>query len=367
MAIPAELRHDFLQGLVERNADVELPLKNAFFPDTGLNGPGTIIKYEVLTYRDGMARMVARDARAPRSRMPTRAQVMYEAPTFKESIILPPSVLKDIRAPGTLSQSQKDAAVARATRQTRKLMETRREWLAAQWLTGGALLSATAMVGDAADGNIYVDSDAASPGFPLGPIDMGLLPTHIAATTPVSATSWADPTANVKGDLDAAAMVLERDGNVSQSDIVVLMNNVGMQYITANDDIQAQIVADPDLPSQYTRTGAINRVWGYEIQEYNHQWPVVDTMNPTNTLAMVNYIPDNVVIVTTRSNVDAGREMVGVEPSDLNAPSGARGYFAWTDEEQEHPHELKPGIEYNGGPVETNPDTHYILADVTNP
>lgn len=358
---PTELRPEVIQGVLEKFSQFD-EFGAQFFPEVPNSAPGNIIKYDVLEFSRLMADHVAYGARAPLHDLPRRATVAYEALTIKDSIRLTPEDMKLLRDVGSTTRNQRESLVGRATRQSRLRMDRRREWWRWQMLTGGALLSATGTVPGSADGNIYFDYPAAAPNAPLG-FDMGATATHILANVPGS-TSWADPSANILGDLEYIAGLIEQDAGIGKSDLVVLMNRNTHQYVLNNNEVQNLVQAGGRTRDQVETNGLIEEVWGFSIKVYGATWQInPETMN--DAAGTEYYIPDNVVVVCARDNEVAGRQMVACEPSDLNAPAGARGWYVWNDTDPDHPHYQTPGVEFTGGPTMIWPDTWAVYKNVT--
>jgi len=361
MAIPTELQPQVIHGVLEKFAQFDEPGAQ-YFTEVPNTEVGNVVRYDVLEYSRQMADHVAYESPAPLHELPRRSVVAYEAPTIKDAIRLTPEQLKLMRDVGSMDSNQRESLVARATRQSRLRMDRRREWWRWNLLTGGALLSATGTVPGIADGNIYYDYPSSAPNSPLG-YSMGALETHIEANVPGS-TSWADPSANILGDLNHAAAVIEEDSGVPKEDLVVLMNINTHQYLLFNNEVQNLVQSGGAVRNQVEQQGRITDIWGFRIEVYGASWRInPNTMN--DVAGAEYYIPDNVVIIMARDNEVAGRQMVGCEPSDLNAPAGARGWYVWTDEDEEHPHNITPGIEYTGGPTMVWPDTWKVYKDVT--
>jgi len=362
MAVPEELSLQYIQGVVETNRDADSFLAQYFTP-VGNDISGPTVSYDILDYARSMARLTSRDGRAPRRPMPTRGTLQYKAPTIKESIELKASMLKDTRAVGSLDQNGRADLMQQAVRQTRIRVDQRIEWLRAQWLTGGALLSATGTVPGDADGNVYYDYFASAADAPLGPANLGALATHVEAFVP-GAFGWNSVSADILGDLNHAAAVIEADSGITKPELVVLMNPNTHDYLPQNNYIQLFIESGGLIRDQLEGTGYITNLWGFEVQSYGAMWHV-DTETMNDAEGTEYYIPDNVVVITAKDNVKAGRELVECEPVDAQAPDGARGFFAFDDSDGRHPHHPEFGLEWTGGPTFNVPDAWKVFKDCT--
>jgi len=359
--VPTELQPQVIQDVLEINRDADM-FGAQFFDEVDAAGPGQQVNYDVIEYSRGMADHVAYDSPVPLNELPARGVVSYKAPTIKEGIRLTPEQAKGMRDVGTFTESQRESIVGRAVRQSRIRVDQRREWWRWNLLTGGALLSATGTVPGIADGNIYYDFPASAPAAPLG-YNMGAAADHIEAHVPGS-TSWADPTADILGDLNHLAEVIEEDSGVTREDLIILMNLNVHNYLLYNNEVQNLVQSGGSVRDQVEQNGLIQNIWGYEIAVYSRQWQIkADTMN--DAAGTEYYIPDNVVIGMAKDNVRGMRQLIGCEPSDMEAPRNARGFYVFQDSGPEHPHVVTPGIEFTGGPAMVYPDTWKVYKDVT--
>ncbi len=353
--IPEELQPQTIMKLFETFFEADGVLRQ-FFPAVPNPIEGPNISYDVVDHTRRMAHNVPRFAPAPKSIHAPLAKVNYEAVSIKEAVPLPPQY-KDMRAWGSLTDARtRQATVARAVREMRASLDLRREWLRAQFLTGGALLSSTGLpyAGDS-PGTVYIDYYANGPAHPIA-VNLGM-DTNLLNTT--VAASWTVATTDILGDLEHGRELVQRYSGVDAN--VVILNRNTMQYIRQNTWVR-----DTDeLKTQIAKFGEIRNMWGFEFIIYDRMWPQnLESME--NAGADLGYlIPDNMVIVTSRDNVACGRAELDCSPSDSNAPQGMRGLYAWTDQTTEHPHALEPGVEWTGGPMLALPKSQKIFTDVT--
>jgi hypothetical protein len=357
MAIPAALRSEVMLAVFAKHNTFINPLEK-YFTVKGNPDEGTMIKYGIKDFGQGMTPQVPYGGRAPVGNMPTRQTVTYEPPTYKEKIALPPQLLKHVVDFGTLTASQ-EAQVSDAIAQTRLNMERRWAWLQAQWMTGGALLSSAGVAPIEPSGTVYLDNRFSKTASPQS-ISLGFTPAHIDAGV---TASWATAATNIKKDLDIARRAIRKASGIDATRVIG--SSLLRDYIEACTGSGTRSEAKRE---QFDLTGEYASLWGYTFD-------FIDTMVPFDALSMatdtgatgmVNMIPDNVVILTTENNLLAGRYMVGCQPSDALAPPGHRGVYAWRDEEKEHPHTPSWGIEYTGGPILINPDSTYIYTKNTD-
>ena len=198
MAIPAALRPDVMIAAFTKLNQYASPLAKYFTP---LPNPeaGNVVKYGVKEFRKSMTPLVPYSGKAPVGDMPTRSQVIYEPPTYKEKIPLPPELLKHVVEFGTTTASQ-EAQIRDAIAQLRLNMERRWDWLRAQWLTGGALNSSAGVAPIEPGGTVYLDNRFSKTASPQG-ISLGFTTAHLDAGV---TASWATAATNIKKDLDAA-------------------------------------------------------------------------------------------------------------------------------------------------------------------
>ena len=351
-----------MTGVYTRFAEYA-PALAKYFDAVGALGPSNAISYDILDYQKAMSNLVAYGSPAPSGKMPSRATVNYQAVTTKEKLDLPVELLRNIREPGTVATVNAQAQIARAILQTRMNIERRVEFLCAQWLTAGALLSSAGVFPNNAEvsgtGTAYLDIPTLANTTPLS-VNLYYTSTHLDGAV---AASWATTTTDIKGDLDAGKRIIIRDSGV-QGPFVVICNSTTFGYVLKNDYVQNSVTA----ANQIVDAGTLERVWGYT-------WDVIDAELPFNTETMATdtggvlstpAIPDNMVILTTSNNVAAGRVLRECAPDDQRASAQDRGIYAFSDEAAEHPHDISAGYTYTFGLEYGNPDASYIFADVTS-
>lgn len=354
--IPDELRPDVAMKLYETFHDVDGLLRQ-FFPAEPNPVDGPVIQYDVYEHSQRLAHNVPRYGVPPKSQLSATTKVTYEAITIKDALPIPPQY-KDMRAWGSSTETRtKDAVIARAVREMRAALDLRREWLRAQWLTGGALLSSTGLPynGDS-PGTVYIDVQANGPSNPIA-VNLGF---NTALLNTVVTNSWAVATTNIQADLNAARELVQAYSGVDAN--VVILNANTMKYILTNT-----YVRDTDeLKTQIAKYGTLRELWGFKFVVYNRMWPRNTESMVDSGAAMGYFIPNNLVIVTSDDNLACGRAEIECSPSDTNAPQGHRGLYAWTDTEPYHPHAFEPGVEWTGGPMIGIPNSQMIYYDVTN-
>lgn len=356
MAVPMELREEVLLAAFEKYSNYTSPLAK-YFPAFPSPGASNTIAYDVLDFNRAMTPLVSYDATAPISGMPARTKVAFEAPTYKEKINVPASVLRMARDVGRLDNVQQ-AIVARAIAQMRLNMERRWDFLRAQWLTAGALLSSDGEAPTVPDGTVRLDTRFGSKTTPLG-IKLGFNPTHIDTAV---AASWATADTDIKGDLDAAAEVIMRDSGL-QANRVICNSTVFSYILKCTAYTKSEWARE-----QIDRTGKLNIIWGYEFDVIDLAWPFdsLSMNSDTGGTGLVKLIPGNMCILTVANNDAAGRYMVECKPSNARAPEDARGAYMFSYDQTEDPHNPVYGIEWTGGPMLAVPDSTYIFTDVTN-
>ena len=359
MAVPKELQPGVIEKLYETFVEVDGPLAT-LFPPLPMTEEGVNIIYDVYEFGKHMARHTPRHSKAPRREGGTGDSVHYQGVTLKGSLNIPPQLL-DARQWGSIESNTREVLVARAVKQLRRDNDVRLEWLRAQWITGGALLSATGspVTNNLADGYVYLDYNANAASAPIA-VTLGMHADNINATV---ASSWASSACtSIHTDLQHARQTVQRQTGVDAN--LVIMNSNTMGYIRMNNYVRDT----NEAKTQLFKFGSIREMWGFKFMEINSQWPAdYDTMAGTagTDAATFYFIPDNVVIVSGDDNAACGRNMLLCSPSDMKAPRGVRGAYAWTDEETEHPHEFVPGLEWSGGPIMGVPNSVKLFKDVT--
>jgi hypothetical protein len=347
-----------------RFADQDAPLSK-YFPRRDNSLSGSVVKYDVLQYQERVHGGTARGGPAPVGVMPIRGKVTMEGVTIKEKLPLDPEVLKDMVDVGSLTETQREAEVGRAIRQLRRNMDSTWQWFYANMLTAGALCDADNVAPPAdmtaVNGHFYLWYEGMEIHTTLD-VDMFW---HGGNIDDAVARSWADPEADIKGELDAARDWIAINGGVDANRVI--LNPTTMGYIHANNMAQDSNWAK----DQYAQRGTFRELWDYTFDVIGTTYGAWGAdvsprrFNIANS-ARLRLIPDNLVILTTANNEDAGRAMIDCEPIDTRAARGARGVFLWTDEDPEHPHGLTPGAEWTGIPMCKNPNASYVFTDVTN-
>lgn len=363
MSLPSELRPEVIQGVWTKFGEASPFLMRTFFDVQPNVTQGPTIKYDIYEYNRGMAPLTARFAPAPRGTMPIRQRVTFDGYTIKESLEPELSAMLDGTAPGSLSESNRSYVVAAALRQLRLRFDQRTEWIAAQWLTGGALLSSAGVAEVEPSGTIYLDYGSVPNNGPLS-VSAGFSASHVDAG--VSA-SWKTAGTDIFADLEAAAAVILRDSGVVAR--TVLMNSTTYR----NTFLQNTAFKQSEYAkAQLFQQGYVSDFWGWEILRYDGEWyPAWETTAETKAAGSVNttahkLIPDDVAIILSRDNAASGRKIIECSPSDADADQGLRGLYSWADKAPEHPHNTVYGLEWTGAPVIMNPDSMYIYTNIAD-
>lgn len=346
-------------GLYERFGSVATPLAK-YFPAVGSPTSSRYVAYELLTFDRALGHLVPYGSKAPVAAGPTQTRVVYEPPTIKDKIPLDIEFMKSVRDVASLNPNQQ-AYVARMIRQVRMSLEYRQEWLRAQWLTAGALLTSAGVAPSTATfGTVYLDYAAALNSAPMS-VSLGFTASHLDS---VVGASWATAGTDIKGDLDAARTQIALDSGLDASRVI--LNSVTMKYIYANTAAQKS----DWFNDQLVRFGRITEAWGYTFDIVDTYLPFSSETMATDTggVGLVKTIPNNVVVLTVpeTQNEAAGRSMVEVAPDDANAPEEARGFYPFVDGDWQHPHVPEVGYTFTGGPTLQIPDSTYVFDDVTS-
>lgn len=359
--VALELQAVNLEALYTKFASYASPLAKYFTP-LGATGPGNTISYDILSYRRSMSPLTSYGAPATVGKMPTVGNVSYKAITTKQKMDLPLEILRNARDAGSLNANER-AHVARAVIQVRMNIERRLDWLRAQWLTGGAMLSSAGVAPVKPSGTAYLDVPSLSNSTPLS-VGLGYTASHIDAG---ATASWATSTTDILADLDAARAKIALDSGIENATRVIC-NSVVWNYVLRNDMVQSSIEKANAIAARGAMQGQLPVLFGYEWDVIDSYIPFDDETMATDTggLGLFKLIPDNVVIITTPDNIRAGRILRECKPDDYNAADSDRGIYPWSDVEAEHPHQPSTGFTWTGGVECAVPDSTYIYTNVTH-
>jgi hypothetical protein len=346
-------------GLYERFGNVATPLAK-YFPAVGAPTTARYVAYDILTFDRALGHLVPYGAKAPVAATPTQNRVVYEPPTIKDKIPLDLDFMKSVRDLGSLAPNQANY-VARMIRQVRMGLEYRLEWLRAQWLTAGALLTSAGVAPSTSGfGTVYLDYAAAANNSPMS-VSLGFTASHLDS---IVGASWATAGTDIKGDLDAARAQVALDSGLDATRVI--LNSTTMKYIYGNTAAQLS----DWFKDQVAKTGRVTEMWGYTFDIVDTYLPFSsDTMaTDTGAAGLFKSIPDKCVVLTVpeAQNELAGRSFVEVAPDDALAPEGVRGFYPFTDGDWQHPHVPEVGYTFTGGPTLVTPDSTYVFDDVTS-
>lgn len=358
MGLPIELVAENLVGMYNLFDTYNGALGKYFSPQAA-PGTGRFIAYNVFAYNRAMSQLTSYGGPVPKGQMPVRDKVTYEAITTQQAISLDVDTYNNLVQSGTM-QANGQAQLATAIRQVRMNIERRLDWLRAQWLTGGAMLSSSgvAPVEPSSTGVAYLDYPELANSTPLA-IPLGFTATHMDAG---ATASWATTTTDIFADLETGRAAIAFDSGIDDAYHVIL-NSKTMGYIYRNAMVTSSVAAQ----NQIVATGKLGSVWGYTFDVIDLQLPFDSETMATDTGAtgMIKAIPDNLVIITTQDNMRAGRIQRECKPGDYKAPDSARGVWAFSDEDAVFPHEPTVGFTWTGGMELGLPDASYLYTDVT--
>ncbi len=344
MAVPIELQPKTIARTMEQFTKVEAPLSR-FFPFVPNTGPGNHVTYDVLAYSRVRGEVNTRGGEAKFVEPPVLMQVDYVAETWREGIHISAQTLKDLREPGSSTQSRGQRELARAERELRLRLESFWEWLRAEALMGiktykpkGSDTEVKELLLCTDDClQAYNTAGAWNYGFDDGP-------TQAEAQANL---------ANIMADLDAAKAAIARAGCVADT---LLLDSVTRRYISTNVMISGNM---PGIETVVLLEGGVTRIDELDV--------VVDDGAYVHPLTGVetNYIPDNVAIVLDSDNTRSGRVMRECEAVHVEAPPGHFGAFYTSDTVKDAPGRVDVTGEWTGGPEVAVACSQYVYQDVT--
>jgi hypothetical protein len=260
-----------------------------------------------------------------------------------------------MRDVGSMTEANRAAVVGRALRQI--LLDHERTWdfWQAQWLTAGGLTTSANACPGTPNGTVYVHYDSMAMDSAQG-VDLGMDAENIPATV---AADWSDPDTDIFAILDEYQELIARKTGVMARN--VLLNSTTFGYIRSSNKVLGSEVAKAEI----YRTGSLGTPYGYTFDIIPDG--VVDAADIFNggAGAFVKLWPDNVVTLCSDDNVASGRGLVECKADDTRAQPDQRGFFPFSDEEQEHPKNIKPGATETCIPMLKVPNSQVVFVDVT--
>jgi hypothetical protein len=322
MAIPLLLQPKSLLGLYEKYGN-ETPCKVLdFFPDRPATEPGQSVQYDTIKYTTDVARINVRGGDPNAVKPAVRGSVIGRAITLSEEIIIPPTVVKDLRDAGSNAPAGAQAYVARAMKQLRIRVAKRKALMAAQCLgTASGLLSFTPTGAAAAE-----------------TVDLNYTTAHKTWSTAMS-TAGTD----VMGTILSAKLLIVQDGGKTPTEMV--LNSVVGNYLATNTKILS-ILSDV-AKDKLRETGRISRLCELDVH-------YIDDTYTVEGASSTKVLPDAFCAIFAGDNSDRG--MIEMAPASLLAPDSHRGMFFHVKEGTNINDPITVQYEYNFFPMLANPD-----------
>jgi len=342
MPAPIELRPATLGTLFENTPREETPLLDKYFPLVDSRFPGPIVMYDVIADSRVRPRVNTREGPADYVNGDELTVVRMVGETWRDGRRISPTTLKDLRRPGTPSQSRGRWQIVQDTNLLKRRWSRFVEWQASSGLRGVKSFRPPGMdLNDHFDELLLCSTDC-------------LVDTVTAAWNAASATEAAARTnlGNIRTDFLAATTAISNAGGVAKE---VLMNGTTLgyldtQFLAAGYDATSDIVL---------LDGHVSRFAGLDIVTNDRTY-----IHPVDGSA-TNYVEDNVAIFLDPDNARAGRRMIQCEAVHVEAPDGHMGVFIHSFNELEAPGEVKISGEWTGAPAVVWPCRQYVYTDVT--
>ncbi len=336
MAIPGILQPQSLLGLYEKFGEENPPLLEQWFPRRPSPDPGQTITYDVIEWSRMVADLNTRDGEPRPVKPAVRMTVTQAALHISESIYIRPSVMKDLRAPGSWQQRNGQTEIARAVKQLRLRMNRRLEILRAQCF-------------GAANGVLSFSIPGVSA---AETVDLGYRSTHKAIDT----ATWSTVGNDILGDIAKAKTKIAQNGGAQATDMIV--TGTVESYIRKNTAIINLLSPGNKDKMLY---GELPQIMGLNIHTYDAGYTATDAADAAGTLTQ--FFPGDFAVIFAGDN--SNRELRETAPVSIHAPEGYKGAFFKTTLEDR----LKGGAwveyEWSGLPIVANPDEIVYDTDVT--
>lgn len=302
MAVLSELTLPTLLGMWEQFGDYE-GVATRFFSTMPNDKPGNVVAWDILQYGRDMAAINVRGGNPNAVNPPILASKTQTAISLSEKIIVPPAVIKDLRAPGEWQQKRGLDWITNCIRELRLRIERRKDQLCFQCLGMGTN-----------DGKLTFSVPGVTTALQ---IDLGFPAANHASTL---STGWGTPaTADVIGDLDKAKrLAVTGSGRMPDT---FLCNSVTKAVILATTAVKDILKYNPARSDLQLAAG---------LPPLAGMNPVVtDTGYVADDATTYNYfVPDNAWSIFPADTTY--RKIVECEPESLHAPDGYRGVFFHT-------------------------------------
>jgi len=319
-----------------RKYQLALPLPmQQYFITRGNQELGPSVAWDVLEMGRGTAQSNTRDGDPHQVTPPARANVTASGIHFSESIYVPPTVLKDLRAPGEVEVNNGDIWVGDCINELRGRHERALELLRVQ----------TMGMNSSNPGYLQIRRPGLSTDTT---VDLGFDAGHLAV-----GSAWDTTTTDIISDIETAKLTAVQDSGVMPDTMWTTTTVMG--YMRNNDAINA-FMSD-NSKDEMRLNGRIKRICELDIVLLDQQYDSDDAGN------MTNYWPAGGVVIGPAQS--ANRRIIECSPVSVHAPDTARGFYAMTTYDAR----MKGGAwieyEYTGLPIYTVPDELMSDVDVT--
>lgn len=339
MSLPEKLRPAAVQAYFEKYAGFKSPLDKFFSFEPNVVG-GNVITYDVLEYSRVRPKVNSRDGQPYAVEIPKISTITYRALTFREQVLISPTVLRDMRVAGGDSPAA-DVQIRRAVNQLGLQYEMFKTWLEASALRGQIVY--TAPGSDAIITENVLD-------------DTSVIDSTVGTawdTTPADEATARSTLESIEADIAAAKTNIAAHGFNADT---IIMNSNTFGYITQN-----LIVGGVRAVEQAVYIdGPMQSIFGLKLELIDLSY-----ISPADG-STESVIPDDYVIILDSDNVAAGRVMRECEVVDTTSPENTYGFWAGVREVNEAPGGVIISAEATIGPEIGVPTSMYIYGDVTN-
>ena len=267
--------------------------------DRILPNPDPVVAYDIIQANRQRAQPNVPNSEAHLVRQLGVGHIAASMIYLRDKKVFSPTTIRWLRTPGELAAKNAEAAVIRELKDLDNRFEKFAEFCIWQVFTTGKL--------SFTGGGVVIN------------LDYLFSPSHL----PTTASAWGQAGSDIPGDIRAWKRLISRDGQAVAT--TLFLNDIAMGYVL-KDPAMIEIYGN-ELRDELMQTGTIPGLLGMN-------WIVYDLAYVDDNGIVVQYIPDDKVVLVSEDNPDRWYFYEGPS-ADMSAPDGHIGKFAKTLEEED--------------------------------